>query len=64
MSDKEREPVERARPAGAADGGVDDTDAARESAENLLRAADDVIARALSRDSERFLQATRQAGGQ
>jgi hypothetical protein len=30
----------------------------------LLQAADDAIARALSGDSERFLHATRQAGGQ
>lgn len=43
-----------------------DTDAERlrADAERLLNAADDAIARALSGDSEMFLEANRQAGGQ
>jgi hypothetical protein len=37
---------------------------AREESDALLRAADDVINRVLSRDSEEFLQQARQHGGQ
>ena len=66
MSDMEREipqpPRTAAGPPGAGEG--DGLDAARASAEQLLQAADEAIARALSDDSERFLQATRQSGGQ
>jgi hypothetical protein len=66
MSNTEREipRPERAAadPPGAGEG--DGLEAARASAERLLQTADDAIARALSGDSERFLQATRQSGGQ
>ena len=66
MSERERDIRERSRVAGeAADGDVDDDlEASRRRAGRLLQAADDAIARALSQDSERFLQQTRQAGGQ
>ena len=37
---------------------------AREDADSLLRAADDAINRALSRDSGEFLQQARQHGGE
>ena len=37
---------------------------ARQQSEALLRAADDVINRVLSRDSEQFLRQARQHGGQ
>jgi len=72
MSNRDRDGGARERAARAA-GGVpapgadDDADgraAVRADAQRLLRAADDAIARALSSDSERFLQATRQSGGQ
>jgi hypothetical protein len=37
---------------------------AREAADRFLRAADDAIERALSRDSHEFLWSSRQEGGQ
>ncbi len=63
MSERERERPERPLSGGDAASG-DGLDDARTSAERLLRAADDAIARALSGDSPRFLRATRQSGGQ
>ena len=66
MSERERDRPQRLRttgqPSGTSEG--DGLEAARSSADRLLRAADEAIARALSQDSERFLQATRQSGGQ
>jgi hypothetical protein len=66
MRDRERERPEQPRfagePSGASEG--DELEAARTRADRLLQAADDAIARALSGDSERFLHATRQSGGQ
>jgi|YNPBryantNP2012_1023418.scaffolds.fasta_scaffold170892_1 hypothetical protein len=44
--------------------GADSLAQARQRAEELLRAADEAIHRALSTDSQRFLQANRQQGGQ
>jgi hypothetical protein len=41
-----------------------DLDALRAAGEEFLRAADDAISRALSGDSERFLEAARQQGGE
>mgnify|MGYP001078571094 CR=1 FL=1 len=41
-----------------------DLERARRLADEWLSAADDAIRRALSGDSEKFLQATRQSGGQ
>lgn len=63
MTERERERPERALSGGDAAGG-DGLDGARANAERLLRAADDAIARALSGDSARYLEATRQSGGQ
>jgi hypothetical protein len=64
MNDKERERSERARPAveSTADEGA--IGGAHADAEQLLQAADEAIARALSLNSEQFLQATRQSSGQ
>ena len=66
MTARERERPERPRLAGEVSGAgeTDGLEAARTRADQLLRAADDAIARALSGDSERFLQATHQSGGQ
>ena len=66
MSEMERQRPQRPRFAGEPSdaGGGDGLEAVRSRADRLLRAADDAIARALSGDSERFLQATRQSGGQ
>lgn len=65
MSQNERDRTQRMPPATAMpDDGDDALDSTRSNAERLLRAADDAITRALSADSERFLQATRQAGGE
>ena len=49
---------------GSGAGEGDGLEASRTHVDRLLQAADDAIARALSADSERFLQATRQSGGQ
>ena len=55
----------RARAAAPGNPGADtDAERLRADAERLLNAADDAIARALSGDSEMFLEANRQAGGQ
>jgi hypothetical protein len=58
-----RDPGDHEPPAGGpADGG--DIDRLRGDADQLLDAAERAIARALSGDSEAFLQANRQRGGQ
>ena len=66
MNERERERPVRPRFAGepSDSGDNDGLEAARTRADRLMRAADDAIARALSGDSERFLNATRQSGGQ
>jgi hypothetical protein len=66
MNDRERQRPVRPRSGGepSDSGAGDGLDAARTRADRLLQSADDVIARALSGDSERFLNATRQSGGQ
>jgi hypothetical protein len=58
--DETRNTRNRRQPGG--DG--DDFDAIRGNAERLLSAADRAISRALSDDSEDFLRATRQRGGE
>ncbi len=68
MNERERhqtmhEPLPRAAAPGNP-GGASDVERLRADAERLLNAADDAIARALSGDSEMFLEANRQAGGQ
>jgi len=58
-----REPGNHGPPAGGpADGG--DVERLHGDADRLLDAAEQAIARALSGDSEAFLQANRQRGGQ
>lgn len=64
MSQRERPTTDRVRPATSGTDVIAGPDNARADAERLLRAADDAIARALSADSARFLEATRQSGGQ
>lgn len=66
MNERERERPERPSFAGepADPGDGDGLEAVRTRADRLMQAADDAIARALSGDSERFLNATRQSGGQ
>lgn len=64
MTERERERPQRPRVTGQPSDAGEGLEAARTRADRLLQAADDAIARALSGDSERFLQATRQSGGQ
>ena len=64
MSERERERPQRLRMAGGPPVAGDGLEAARTSADQLLLRADRAIARALSQDSERFLRAARQSGGQ
>jgi hypothetical protein len=60
IDDTERRP--RVRP-GEADTG-ERMNVPRGSAQELLNAADEIISKALSSDSEAFLKATRQQGGE
>ena len=68
MSERERHhPTHDPQPRAAVPrnpGADTDVERLRADAERLLNAADDAIARALSGDSEAFLEANRQAGGQ
>jgi hypothetical protein len=68
MSDGEMMREARAvRGPGAAGGDAGDSgtlDDIRELADRFLRASDEAIERALSRDSQEFLRASRQEGGQ
>jgi hypothetical protein len=50
-------------PPGHVEGG-EGSDAAREAGERFLRAGDRALDRALSKDSESFLRASRQEGGE
>ena len=65
VRERHREPNEWAPgpPPGGDDGGAG-LDAAREAGERFLRAGDRALDRALSKDSEAFLRASRQEGGQ
>ena len=64
MSDREMERPDSTTGTGA-DGGVGAAlRAARQKADDLLAAGDEAIRRALSSDSEAFLRANRQEGGQ
>lgn len=66
MSQRQRDETQQQRTPSAPgnDGAGDGLDATRSNAELLLQSADDIIARALSSDSERFLEASRQSGGE
>jgi hypothetical protein len=57
-------PRRQAAPASEAPADQADADRLRGSAEELLRAGDEAIRRALSGDSEGFLRANRQSGGE
>jgi hypothetical protein len=58
--ESEQHPVEGASPAPAGA----DLSAVRQAGDSFLAAGDEAISRALSGDSERFLAANRQQGGQ
>ena len=59
------EQIPPGRPFSTGDGGgTDNLDQLRESADRLLAAADDAIDRTLSGNSDAFLEANRQHGGQ
>ena len=68
MSQRERHGTPRdGRPSGATPGSPgsrEDVERLRAEAANLLNAADDAVARALSGDSLAFLRANGQQGGQ
>ncbi len=64
MSERERDRPQHPRMAGEPPAAGEGLEAARANADRLLRSADRAIARALSQDSERFLRAARQSGGQ
>jgi hypothetical protein len=63
---RERQHEPAAQPQGGAPGapGAGNLDRLRETGESLFRAADSAIERALSGDSQAFLHATQQDGGQ
>ncbi len=64
-SRQQRRPIDPPVPLVGGGGDHDDTRLDRlRSAERLLAAADEAIDRALSSDSEQFLRAARQTGGQ
>lgn len=68
MSLDERELPETGSGGGGSGGGIPEgagnLNQARQDGEEFYQAADDAIARALSGDSEAFLNATQQEGGQ
>jgi hypothetical protein len=61
--ERQNEPGDQHQRAPGAPGG-EGLDAAREDAERLFAAGDEAIQRALSSDSDAFLAANRQRGGQ
>ena len=63
MQERERQHIERERPQTSAVGGAD-LGAIGNTAAQLLAAGDAAIDRALSGDSDAFLRANRQQGGQ
>ena len=56
--------AERPRPAGDGNPGSDNLDSLSSQADRMLAAADSALDRVLSGDSERFLRANQQHGGQ
>ena len=66
MKERERHDEERLFGGGPGDEDAPDpgTQALRDEAQRLLRVGGAAIERALSRDSQEFLRATRQRGGQ
>ena len=65
VRERQHQPREWApAPAGSGDDGGAGLAEAREAAERFLRAGDRALERALSQDSEAFLKASRQEGGE
>lgn len=64
LRERRRDSREWLRPDPSSDGGSGALDASREAADRFLRAGDAAIDQALSRDSETFLRAIRQEGGE
>ncbi len=66
MEPRERnnEQQRQMREQGADDAGTGELDALRSAGDSFLRAGDEAIRRALSGDSEAFLRANRQRGGE
>ena len=64
MSERERLRNDRPRQGRGGDSEGGGLEQARRAGDDLLAAGDAAIARALSGDSERFLRANRQEGGQ
>lgn len=64
MGDREMERPEAGSGTGAGAGDGASLRAVRQKADDLLAAGDEAIRRALSSDSEAFLKANRQEGGQ
>ena len=64
LREKTRDPITAQERAGDGGGEGSNLEQIRQSANDLLAAGDAAIRRALSGDSERFLQANRQHGGQ
>ena len=64
MDERQYEQPRPQRMAGAPTGEDDVLGTVRADAEHLLQTADRVIRRALSQNSQRFIQEVRQAGGQ
>ena len=64
MADREMERPDASGGTGAATGDGATLRAVRQRADDLLAAGDEAIRRALSSDSEAFLRANRQEGGQ
>ncbi|MFH1681966.1 MAG: hypothetical protein ABIH26_15160 [Candidatus Eisenbacteria bacterium] len=62
--ERRREKAEAVRAIAAGDGGGGDLASLRETGESILRAGDEAIRKVISLDSEKFLEATRQEGGQ
>jgi len=62
--ERHNEPSARVESPPVGSPGGENLDAVRQAGESLFQAADDAIDRALSGDSQAFLEATRQEGGQ
>ncbi|MBM3320565.1 MAG: hypothetical protein FJY73_07810 [Candidatus Eisenbacteria bacterium] len=62
--ERQREETAAIRTGAPGDGGGGDLASLREAGAHLLRAGDEAIRKVLSMDSEKFLEATRQEGGE
>ena len=64
MDERERERSQPTRTAIESNAGDDESGDTRANVERMLGVADDIIARALSIDSERYLRSSRQSSGE